>query len=101
MATDISVTALDMAYENDVLHEGRVEFIQSNLLRDLVIDPHAAEFDVLVANLPYVNQSGTGWIGGLWILNLKRRFMQKVKAEFQCIEDCFGNYDEKRKVDGF
>lgn len=53
LATDISVKALDVAYQNDIIHEGRVEFIQSNLLREVQSDE--GHFDVLVANLPYVD----------------------------------------------
>lgn len=53
VATDLSARALDVAYRNDVRHEGRVELVQSNLLRDLL--PRDEHYDVLVANLPYVN----------------------------------------------
>lgn len=53
LATDVSVKALDVAYQNDIIHEGRVEFIQSNLLREVQSDE--GHFDVLVANLPYVD----------------------------------------------
>lgn len=53
LATDVSVKALDVAYQNDIIHEGRVEFIQSNLLREVQLDE--GHFDVLVANLPYVD----------------------------------------------
>lgn len=53
LATDVSVKALDVAYQNDIIHEGRVEFIQSNLLRE--VQPDEGHFDVLVANLPYVD----------------------------------------------
>ncbi len=53
LATDVSVKALDVAYQNDIIHEGRVEFVQSNLLREVQSDE--GHFDVLVANLPYVD----------------------------------------------
>lgn len=53
LATDISVKALDVAYRNDIIHEGRVEFLQSNLLHE--VQPDEGHFDVLVANLPYVD----------------------------------------------
>lgn len=53
LATDVSVKALDVAYRNDIIHEGWVEFIQSNLLRE--VQPDEGHFDVLVANLPYVD----------------------------------------------
>ena len=55
LATDISVPALDVAYRNNLIHEGRVEFLQSNLLRNVA--PDEGRFDVLVANLPYVDPS--------------------------------------------
>lgn len=53
LATDVSVKALDVAYQNDIVYEGRVEFIQSNLLRE--VQSEEGHFDVLVANLPYVD----------------------------------------------
>lgn len=60
LATDISVRALDMAARNNARHEGRIELIQSNLLRDVEFDTDenlpAEHFDVVVANLPYVNK---------------------------------------------
>lgn len=60
LASDISVRALDMAARNNRRHEGRVELIQSNLLRDVEFDTaedlSPEHFDVVVANLPYVNK---------------------------------------------
>lgn len=73
LATDISVRALDIAARNNRQHEGRVDLVQSNLLRDVEFDtmggPAETEdledgdvrevrehFDVVVANLPYVNK---------------------------------------------
>ncbi len=57
IASDISTKALGIAERNDIRHEGRVEFVQANLLRDLGLDLMQGEhFDVLVANLPYVNK---------------------------------------------
>ncbi len=53
LATDVSVKALDVACQNDIIHEGRVEFVQSNLLRE--VQSEEGYFDVLVANLPYVD----------------------------------------------
>ena len=53
LATDVSSKALDVAYRNDLAYEGRVEFMQSNLLHDVTADE--GRFDVLVANLPYVD----------------------------------------------
>lgn len=55
LATDVSVKALDVACRNDIAHEGRVEFLQSNLLKDVQADE--GHFDVLVVNLPYVDPS--------------------------------------------
>lgn len=55
LASDISVKALETAERNDIRHEGRIDLVQANLLQDLEIDPHE-HFDVVVANLPYVNK---------------------------------------------
>lgn len=55
LATDAYVKALDVAENNNVLLEGRVHLLQSNLLKDLTLPEDAREFDVLVANLPYVD----------------------------------------------
>lgn len=56
VATDISVRALEMAERNDQRHEGRIELVQSNLLDELEFDKYPEHFDVVVANLPYVNK---------------------------------------------
>lgn len=56
LATDLSTRALEVAEANDNLHEGRIELVQSNLLRDLALR-RGERFDVLVANLPYVNKA--------------------------------------------
>lgn len=60
LATDISVRALDVAERNSIYHEGRIELVQSNLLRDIEFDTEGEDlpehFDVVVANLPYVNR---------------------------------------------
>lgn len=54
IATDISKKALEVAELNDVIHEGRVDLLESDLLEN--IDPEMdGNFDVLIANLPYVN----------------------------------------------
>lgn len=100
MATDVSVTALDTAYENDVLHEGRVEFMQSNLLRDLEIDPHAAEFDVLVANLPYVDPDWE-WLNKT-TLDFEPKIALYAKGEggISMYRRLFREIMMKRKVDG-
>lgn len=63
LATDAYVKALDVAAENDLQLEGRVHLVQSNLLRDLTLPEEARDFDVLVANLPYVDPSWD-WLEG-------------------------------------
>ena len=54
LAIDAYVKALDVA-ENNLRLEGRVHLVQSNLLRDLSLPEDVRDFDVLVANLPYVD----------------------------------------------
>lgn len=56
VATDVSERILMIAEENDNRHEGRVELVQSNLLDELEFDRYPEHFDVVVANLPYVNK---------------------------------------------
>lgn len=56
LATDISQQALSVASMNDARHEGRVELVWSDLLEDLVFTSKPEHFDVVVANLPYVNR---------------------------------------------
>lgn len=63
LATDAYVKALDVAAENDLQLEGRVHLVQSNLLRDLTLPEETRDFDVLVANLPYVDPSWD-WLEG-------------------------------------
>lgn len=63
VATDAYAKALDVAAENDLRLEGRVHLVQSNLLRDLILPVGAREFDVLVANLPYVDPNWD-WLDG-------------------------------------
>lgn len=60
LATDVSVEALEVAEKNNQIHEGRVALVRSDLLRgvDFGFD---GEFDVLVANLPYVDP-GWDWL---------------------------------------
>lgn len=60
MATDVSEQALAVAEENNEWHEGRVKFVWSNLLQDLDYR-QPLSFDVVVANLPYVNKEWN-WI---------------------------------------
>lgn len=55
LATDISETALDTAERNDVMHEGRVELLMSDLLDEVNLEFEGEQYDVVVANLPYVN----------------------------------------------
>lgn len=57
LAGDISVRALAVAAQNDLRHEGRVDFVQSNLLSDIEFDVGGERFDVIIANLPYVSRS--------------------------------------------
>lgn len=63
LATDAYLKALDVAAENDLLLEGRVHLLQSNLLRDLDLPTEWRKVDVLVANLPYVDPSWD-WLNG-------------------------------------
>lgn len=56
VATDVSEGALEMARENNVVLGAGVEFLRGDLLKDLPDD--MGGFDVLVANLPYVDE---GW----------------------------------------
>lgn len=55
VATDLSEEALVTAQANDDAYEGRIEFYQGDLLGDFPED--IVGFDVLVANLPYVDRS--------------------------------------------
>ncbi len=55
LASDISAKALETAERNDIRHEGRIDLVQANLFQDLEIGPRE-HFDVVVANLPYVNK---------------------------------------------
>ena len=54
-ATDISQSALFVASKNAIDLKGRVDFLQSDLLEEL---PESEKFDLIVANLPYVD---IGW----------------------------------------
>lgn len=56
LASDISLRALSVARRNDFFHEGRVDFIQANLIAELDLSPEGEYFDVVVANLPYVSR---------------------------------------------
>lgn len=53
-ACDLSTDALDVAERNDAMHEARIQIRKSDLLRDLMLGEDK-QFDVIVANLPYVN----------------------------------------------
>ena len=54
-AIDVSQAALFVASKNSIYLKGRVDFLQSDLLKEL---PKAEKFDLIVANLPYVD---IGW----------------------------------------
>ena len=56
VATDMSTEALEIARENNAVLRAGVEFCRGDLLEDLPDDVDG--FDVLVANLPYVDE---GW----------------------------------------
>lgn len=56
VASDLSSKALEVAERNDLQHEGRVELVRSNLLKDFDFGEYPEHFDVVVANLPYVNK---------------------------------------------
>lgn len=56
LATDLSEKALTVADYNNHRHEGRIGLLQSNLFRDLDFEHLPEHFDVVVANLPYVNR---------------------------------------------
>lgn len=63
LATDAYVKALDVATENDLYLEGRVCLMKSNLTQALDLPEEARDFDVLVANLPYVDPNWD-WLDG-------------------------------------
>jgi release factor glutamine methyltransferase len=50
-ASDISPKALAVAKRNAEKHKTKIQFLESNLLRDISSE---AKFDMIVANLPYV-----------------------------------------------
>ena len=54
LATDISSDALMIAEHNNIIHEGRLSLLKSDLFE--AINPRIhGQFDVVVANLPYVD----------------------------------------------
>lgn len=55
MASDISQDALDIARDNNLFYEGRVVMVESDLFKQLKLNGRE-HFDVVVANLPYVNK---------------------------------------------
>ncbi len=61
LASDISTRALEVTEQNDLRHEGRVELVQSNLLKGFEFMTYPEHFDVVVANLPYVDKEW-GWL---------------------------------------
>lgn len=53
-ATDLSPDALNIAEHNDYHHESRIHFVNTDLLSELSPEQQGS-FDLVVANLPYVN----------------------------------------------
>ena len=58
-ACDISIEALEIARKNAEKFDARVNFLESDLLNNIV-----GRYDVIVANLPYVDKSWP-WISGI------------------------------------
>lgn len=103
VATDISEQALNIAEQNDIMHEGRVELLQADLVEGMVGQIEDLEFDVVVANLPYVNPDWE-WLDekaldyepktALYVksengLGLYRRFfdeLKRIKANYVVVE---------------
>lgn len=54
LATDISSDALMIAEHNNILHEGRLSLLKSDLFDAINLRLHG-QFDVIVANMPYVD----------------------------------------------
>ena len=59
VAVDISEKALKVAQKNAEQHHAEVVFLQSDLLKNL---PDTAKFNLIVANLPYVDKNWA-WLG--------------------------------------
>ena len=59
VAVDISEKALKVAQKNAEQHHAEVAFLQSDLLKNL---PDTAKFNLIVANLPYVDKNWA-WLG--------------------------------------
>ncbi len=92
LASDISPRALDIAQLNDARHEGRIELVRSNLFRELGFLDEREHFNVVVANLPYVNRdwdwldqqalsyepSQALYANGLNGLSLYRKFFNEI-----------------------
>jgi len=116
MATDISEDALDIASENDVVHEGRIELIRADLIADLAKAlQEELEFDVVVANLPYVDPEWE-WLDkealgyepqtALYVaenngLGLYRRMFEElkmIKAKYVVVEADPCQHEELKKI---
>lgn len=81
-ATDISREALYVARQNDGEYEAGVEFVEVDLLDDELME---RSYDVLVANLPYVNPK---WD---W-LDMKTLEFEPMRALFALTEDGLSVY---------
>lgn len=57
VASDLSTAALRVAERNNLRHEGRVELVRANLLKDFEFGEFPEHFNVVVANLPYVDKA--------------------------------------------
>lgn len=96
LATDISSDALMIAEHNNILHEGRLSLLRSDLFEAIKPRLHG-QFDVVVANLPYVNPNWD-WVDtnslrheplealyalGENGLSLYRRFFEEMKPHLE------------------
>lgn len=93
LATDISSDALMIAEHNNLMHEGRLSLLKSDLFE--VINPRVhGQFDAVVANMPYVDPNWQ-WVDSNSLrheplealyalgengLSLYRRFFEELKS---------------------